>query len=417
MKLKSKVFYFFIFCFFVFLTFTSGILIYYTDVKYKTSYKKNENNKKINKDIEKNKKEELKKAEEKRKAEEKKKAEEKRKADSTFTLIAAGDILFHTPQLAAANKNGKYNFKENFTEIIPITKKGVSIVNFETSITNSGFMGYPTFRTPVAAVDAIKYAGFNIVTLAHNHSLDGGVDGLIRTKKEVEKRGIKTVGTFLDKNTLPTLVDIKGKKVAIINYTYSLNGLKSLLGNKQYMVNRIDKEKILNDIKYAKKYAKGIIAVMHWGTEYKKSPDNYQLEYSKFLAENGVDIILGTHPHAVEPAGFIEVNGHKTFCIFSMGNFLSNQRREHMGGMRRGEDGVMVELKVKFKENNRIEAESVKYYPTWVKKTYTPLKYTILPIDRALEGKIKGVSENDKVLLKESKQRTMNILGKEYKFK
>ncbi len=336
---------------------------------------------------------------------------------SGFTLYAVGDIMFHTSQLNAAKRTGTYDFTEVFAELNPIIDKGISIANFETTVGDKKFSGYPRFRVPSCALTAIKKAGFDILALANNHSADGGLDGVIRTKKAVKNEKMIPIGTFTDedKSTNPKIVKINGERVALLNYTYGLNGLDGLLKNKRHFVNKLDKAKILSDIQYAKERAKGIIAVVHWGTEYRTSPSQNQLMWANFLAENGVDIILGSHPHVIEPAGFIEKNGHRTYCIFSMGNFVSNQRRAVMKGSPLGEDGVIVELKVKFDEE-RLRVDDVKYHTTWVNKTRNPLKFVILPIDRALAGEIAGITAHDKKMLEQSKQRTMKILANEYKF-
>ncbi len=334
-----------------------------------------------------------------------------------FTLVAAGDILFHTPQVRAATRqNGSYNFIPCFSELPAIVEKGVSIACYETTVTNGKATGYPMFKTPAASLDGVKFAGFDILTLANNHSLDGGIDGLIRTHNAVKDRGMIPLGTYLDEDTKPVIINIKGRDIAFLNYTYAINGMDSVLGNKQYMVNRINEKKILEDIAYAKKHAKGVIAMMHWGTEYRTTPNSEQKRLAKVMADNGVDIILGSHPHVIEPDCFIETKGHKTYCIFSMGNFVSNQRREYFKGRPTSEDGMMVELKVKFRDDDRIEVEEVTHHPIWVKKTQNPLSYKIIPIDRALEGLVKGITEYDKKMLRESKERTMKIMNTKVTF-
>ncbi len=334
-----------------------------------------------------------------------------------FTLIAAGDILFHTPQVkAATKKDGHYDFKPCFSELPPIVEKGVSIACYETTVTKGKATGYPMFKTPAASLDGVRFAGFDLLTLANNHSADGGIDGLIRTYNAVKERGMIPLGTYLDNDTRPVIININGRDIAFLNYTYAINGMDSVLGNKQYMVNRINEKKILEDIAYAKERTQGIIAMMHWGTEYRTTPNREQKRLAKLMAEKGVDIILGSHPHVIEPDCFIETEGHKTYCIFSMGNFLSNQRREYFEGRATSEDGMMVELKVKFRDDNRIEVEEVTHHPIWVKKTQNPLSYKIIPINRALEGLVNGITESDKKQLQQSKDRTMKIMNQEVKF-
>lgn len=335
---------------------------------------------------------------------------ELRELEFETTLLSVGDVMFHSPQLDAARQpDGSYTFMDSFRYLRPILEKGYAIANFESTIAEKGFMGYPAFKTPASSMNALRFAGFEMLALANNHTLDGGVPGIIRTNTTAKNFGFDVVGTYLDENTEPKIVNINGRDIAFLNYTYGLNGLDRYIEGKEYMVNRIQEEKILKDIKYAKENAKGTVVIVHWGTEYKRTPDDYQKKWAKFFVEHGVDIILGSHPHVIEPAEFIEHEGHKTYCIYSQGNFISNQRREYMGGSPYGEDGVIVELKIKSKDD-RIYVSDVDYHPTWVHRGKDPLSFTIYPCEMVLNGEIE-VDEFIKNRVKESVERTMESLG------
>ncbi|MDD7732017.1 MAG: CapA family protein [Ezakiella sp.] len=333
------------------------------------------------------------------------------KKNRGFKLYVAGDIMFHSPQLDAAKKDGAYDFLDSFKYIGGVIEDGLSIANFETTIAESGFMGYPLFRTPKIAVKNLKDVGFDILALANNHSLDGKKDGIRRTKEAVLENEITPLGTyFSDEKNDPIILDVEGRKIAFLNYTYGLNGLDGWLEGETNLINVLDEEKVLHDINYAKENANGIIVMVHWGTEYIiNGNDKMQEKWLNFFAENGVDIVLGSHPHVIEPDGFIEKDGHRMYYIFSLGNFLSNQRREYMD-QPYGEDGVILEMNIKPYDDKRIYAADVFYHPTWVKRTKTPLKYEIVPVYEGLSGSLDGINEADKAKLAESKDRTLSIL-------
>lgn len=340
-----------------------------------------------------------------------KKVQEELKLDYKATILSVGDVMFHSPQLDAAKQaDGSYTFMDNFRFLRDILNKGYAIANFESTIADKNFMGYPSFRTPASSMHALRFAGFDMLALANNHSLDGGVPGIVRTNETAHAYGFDVVGTYTDpEKTEPKIVNINGRDIAFLNYTYGLNGLDRYIEGKEYMVNLIKEDKILKDIDYAKKHAQGIVVIIHWGTEYRRTADDHQKRWAKFLADNGVDIILGSHPHVIEPVEIIESNGHKTYCIYSQGNFISNQRREFMKGSPYGEDGVIVELTIK-SNGDRIYVENAKYHPTWVDRGKNPLSFTIYPCEAVLNGEIKA-SDFIKSRCQESVTRTMESLG------
>lgn len=330
--------------------------------------------------------------------------------DYQATLMVAGDIMFHSPQLDAARQgDGTYSFMNTFRYLRPLLSKGYALANFESTIADANFSGYPAFRTPHNAMNAIKFVGFDMVALANNHSLDGGLAGVVRTIETADFYQLAHVGTYKDpESNLPTIVNIEGRDIAFLNYTYGLNGLDRYIEGKEYMINTLNEDKVLKDIAYAKENAQGTIVIVHWGTEYRRTADDYQKYWAKFFAENGVDIILGSHPHVIEPAEFIDHEGFQTYCIYSMGNFLSNQRREYMGGSPYGEDGVIVELQIKA-AGDRIYADTITYHPTWVHRINKPLSFTIYPCEAGLNGEINGLDDFIKGRLQESYDRTMEI--------
>lgn len=315
-------------------------------------------------------------------------------------ISAAGDIMFHQTQLTSGYDEATktYDFKPVFEDVKPIlSEANLAIANLETTLggPEKGYSGYPLFNSPDEVIDALKYAGIDIVATANNHSLDTGSDGLKRTVQKLNENGIDTVGTYAEKPDSRTLLkDIEGIKIAILAYTESTNGLGSNYPADQLnnMLNLMTKENILRDIEEAKHLeADFIIAFMHWGTEYMEEPNEKQVEYAKTMAEAGVDLILGSHPHVVQKAEIIETGLSETFVIYSMGNFISNQRKETLGPDKElTEDGIIVQIDIEKNHlTNETKIANVEYVPTWVYrelKSGSPNKYTyrILPIADSL---------------------------------
>lgn len=317
----------------------------------------------------------------------------------TFTNIriaAAGDIMFHMSQITSGlnDETGNYDFTSVFTDVKPyFTEADLALANYETTAAGAerGFSGYPIFNAPDETIDAIKDAGIDVLTTANNHSLDTGSTGLKRTVQVIREKGLQSVGTYDEKpDSRVLMIDVKGVDVAIIAYTESTNGLGAQYAEDELsaMLNVMDESIIKEDIQEAHdRDADLIIALMHWGIEYAPNPNETQVQFAEMMAEEGVDIILGSHPHVIQESDFLHINENETFVIYSMGNFVSNQRRETLGaGYEPTEDGVIVQIDIE--KNDQTEETVIKdvaYVPTWVyrDKTSDASKYTyrILPID------------------------------------
>src|SRR5690625_3677994 len=217
----------------------------------------------------------------------------------TFTdirIAAAGDIMFHSTQLTSAYdaQNNTYNFESVFEDVKPIFDAAdLALANFETTTAGPSrdYTGYPTFNSPDETIDAIKYAGIDVLTTANNHSLDTGSQGLKRTVEAIREKGLSSVGTYDVKPESRVLMqDVKGIKVAILAYTESTNGLGAQYPAEELnaMINMMDKDIIIEDIKEAKELeADLIITFMHWGIEYAEEPNEKQIEFAEMMAEEG----------------------------------------------------------------------------------------------------------------------------------
>lgn len=296
---------------------------------------------------------------------------------TNLRISAAGDIMFHMPQVRSAydHSNNTYNFNPVFEKVAPILSAAdLSIVNFESTLGGAkrGFSGYPLFNSPDEAAAAIKEAGVDVVTTANNHSLDSGKDGLKRTVQVFHEQGVETVGTYAEKPVSRVLLkEMNEINIAILAYTESTNGLGGQYATEELnsMLNLMEIERILEDVAEAKLLgADFIIAYLHWGDEYMQEPNEKQIEYATMMAEAGVHLILGSHPHVIQKSDVIKTEGHETFVVYSLGNFVSNQRKETLGASREiTEDGLIVTIDI---EKNHLTNETaitnVEYTPTWV---------------------------------------------------
>ncbi len=339
-------------------------------------------------------------------------------------ISAVGDVMGHAPQLESAfdSATNDYNFHSVFEDVKPILDEAdLAMANLETTLAGPSrpYIGYPTFNTPDAMVDALIYAGFTTLITANNHSLDTHSEGLRRTVEVINEKGIDAVGTYASEPESRVLIkEINGIKLAILGYTEHANGLEALYADSELenMINLINEEQLIKDIEEANALEPDLImSYMHWGQEYADEPNDFQVHYANLLTREGVDIILGSHPHVIQRAEMLEVDGNESFVIYSMGNFVSNQRRETLGeGYEATEDGVIINFEIhKNQTTNETTIEAIRFVPTWVYRNKEEgdarFTYRILPIERYLENPDLPEAFNNSA--KESYDRTMNRLS------
>lgn len=323
----------------------------------------------------------------------------------------SGDILIHSTVLNAAREGGEYNFKDMFKYVKPYLEEcDLSTVNAEFTVGtpeqyNSAEM---VFRVPETVLDALQYAGFDLATTANNHTNDGGESGFLRTVKKLKEKDFQFTGTKEneeDKNY--TVVESNGIKIGMVNYTYGtfsggtkyLNGIPCSSATNDlvnvFSVNDLEKfygemEEIIENMK--QDGAETITLYIHWGDEYFLEPNTFQTAIAKKMCELGVDTIIGGHPHKVQPVELItsEDGTHQTTCIYSMGNFLSNQviaAMDNVMGNKLGhtEDGVIYKVHYQKLDDGKVFVSRLSVIPTWVWR-YTRsdgLKdYYIIPIEK-----------------------------------
>ena len=256
-----------------------------------------------------------------------------------ISLLFAGDLMQHGPQIKAAQQaDGTYDYTECFRYMKQeISEADVAIVNFETTLADKPYTGYPTFCAPDEFLRDCQKAGFDIMLTANNHSCDKGKKGIERTIMMMDSLHIPHLGSYVNeaarKEQYPFLLEKNGFRIVLLNYTYGTNGIPV---PKPNIINTIDTLQIRKDILAAKAMnPDAIIAFMHWGVEYTLKPVATQVTLADWLLRQGVTHVIGGHPHVVEPVEVREdANGDKHVVAYSLGNFVSNQSQEHTyGGM------------------------------------------------------------------------------------
>ena len=244
---------------------------------------------------------------------------------SKLSLIMVGDALLHSSLYRDGYNNGTYNFTSQLELIKPIVQNyDLAFYNQESILggTELGLSDYPTFNSPKEFGDAMIDAGFNLVSLANNHTLDRGEKAVISSCNYWKTKDVLTAGSYTS-NEEANEIKIKEKngiKYTLLAYTYGTNGIPVPQG-KDYLVNIYSDEKVKNDIEKVRDKVDVLLVSMHWGNEYQTEPTAEQKRQAEYLSSLGVDIIIGTHPHIIEPITYI----NDTLVIYSLGNFISAQ--------------------------------------------------------------------------------------------
>jgi len=305
--------------------------------------------------------------------------------ESRVSLLFAGDAMQHLPQVHSARvDNGSYQYDSCFYLVKEkIAAADLAGVNFETTLGGDPYAGYPMFSSPDAFAYSLKNTGFDLFFMANNHALDRGRKGLERTIDLMDSIGIKHTGTFKTAEAralhYPLMIIKNGIRIAFLNYTYDTNGLIVQEPNR---VNMTDTNLIKQDLCRAQLYKPDIIiAQMHWGEEYHTSPSFHQKKQADLLLRYGVRIIIGHHPHVVQPL-VIEKENDKTRSViyYSLGNFISNQQRTHTDG------GMLAEIVISKKDAfSPVVIESCDYSLVWVRKELHNGKVSFLLIPSGID--------------------------------
>ena len=320
-------------------------------------------------------------------AETENKEDTKQETDTTFTLTAIGDVMCHNTQYMDAydSNTGTYDFSYVFDNISSYTKTAdICIGNLETSFAGEdrGYSNYPTFNSPDSLADSLKRIGVDVLSTAGNHALDMGFSGLSRTIDVLDKADISHLGTYKTQEDQDKVLIkyVKGIKIAFINYTYGTNGI-SVPSDKKFCINLIDKDLIKKHIETAKNQnADIIVACMHWGTEYQTKQNSEQEELADFLFQNGVNVIIGNHPHVIQPMEKRTVtledgSTRDGFVAYALGNFICDQNAVNT------RDSIILNLKITKHTDGSITIDNYDYVPIYMYKDSSVSKHKMKILD------------------------------------
>lgn len=357
------------------------------------------------------------------------------------TLAVCGDAMSHMPQTRDAydSQAGAYDYKPMIRFAKPwIEQADYAVVNLETTFAGGpDYSGFPAFNTPDALGDALKDAGFDLVSTANNHCLDRGYDGMVRTLDVLDNLGLAHVGTYRSAEERAAqngvhVADVGGIKVAFLSYTYGTNGIPlnkshpdtvNIL-HTDYMSEAqvLDTARIADDLAAAEALSPDLIAVIvHWGVEYQTTQNEHQEEIADFLFDHGADVILGSHPHVLQPMEtrtLTDRDGttHTGFVCWSLGNFISSQNDEYT------DTTVVLNLELTKNPNTgATDVTKVGYVPLYMldrEQEVDGERFTLLDAHRGIEEYASGDSSYISASTEKKLQKCVSdchkILGAEY---
>ena len=303
-----------------------------------------------------------------------------------MSLLFLGDIMGHGPQIKSAWNDSlkKYDYNKVFEPVEEIISSvDFAVANLEVTLAGPPFDGYPQFSSPDELAEACKNNGIDVLVTANNHSCDRGSMGILRTNRVLDSLEILHTGTFSNQQNRDSLnllvLEKEGIRIGLLNYTYGTNGIPF---HAPTYVNLLDSSLIKKDLKFARtKNLDKLIVFVHWGAEYQDQPNLYQKNFNQFFKRQGVDIVIGSHPHVVQPMHYIKNNDKEFLTVYSLGNFVSNQRDFRKDG------GVMFRCSIVKRDKASISDKE--YILTWVNKFYKNKKwhYEVLPCSNKTYGK------------------------------
>ena len=338
----------------------------------------------------------------------------------TARLRAVGDLMAHKRQLdIALQPDGSYDFHPQYALIAEaLTDADYTIANLETTVgryRDTEYSGFPLFNTPEALLEAVKDAGVDFLTLANNHMLDRYFEGLVTTVDNVERYGFDHGGanrTAAEKDA-PTVVEVNGIRIGFLCYTQMTNGMERYCNAavKEYGVNYLRYANFTRDVqKLRDAGAEVVIALPHWGEEYRRKPEANTVALAKKMIAAGVDVILGSHPHMVQPVQFLEAEGEdgvtrRGLVAYSLGNFISNMT------VRYTDSGIILDFTLRERQDGSFAVENARCVPVYCWKSDSAIRAvsSLKYYDEAPEGMGAAVWSR----LKESFRELRDLLGPE----
>ena len=307
----------------------------------------------------------------------------------TLSLLFVGDIMGHGPQIKAAQivKNETYDFLPNYYYVQDIIQDAdLAIGNLEVTLPGKPpYQGYPQFRSPDDLARALRLSGFDVMVTANNHSNDAGKVGVINTIETLKSWGFYQTGTFKSQAErdafYPLIIRKEGFRIALLNYTYGTNGLPT---RAPTVVNMIDTALIRADLAKATALAPDFtIVVMHWGAEYQLDESQRQRRIADYALKSGADMIIGAHPHVIQPIKERPVprpdgSVDTAIVVYSLGNFISNQKKENTDG------GLIFEVDLLKDDTDSVYVGDHSYIPVWRYREQDErgTTFRILPVSR-----------------------------------
>lgn len=345
------------------------------------------------------------------------------KTDSHLNLSIIGDIMCHNSQYidAYSNEENTYNFSYVFENIKDyINSADIAIGNLETTFAGAdrGYSNYPQFNTPEQLAWNLKDLGIDILSTANNHCMDTGYSGLVSTLNYLDEVGISHIGTNRSEEEQNSILikEINDIKIAFLSFTYGTNGIP-VPQNTPYAVNFIDEDFMKKQIELAKLQNPDLICVnMHWGTEYQTTQNATQENLANFLFSNGVDIILGSHPHVLQPMerrSIVLDDGTQKDCfvIYSFGNFMSAQTQKNT------QSSIILNIKITKNNNqNKCSIDNISYIPIYMyKSSSSTKKYSILDLQKSIfhyeSGIDTSIGKERYITIKNEFERIKNIFN------
>lgn len=335
--------------------------------------------------------------------------------DKTEALIVSvGDVFIHQSVLDSVFEIEKniYNFNDAFSPIADYFKEADLVTAWLGGVMDikGPYKGYPLFKSPAELAETLKNIGLDIV-FRTNHTLDYGEKGLKTTTEILEKNNINQIAAYPTEEASENIFIYQkdNLKIAFLGYIYGMNGISI---PKPWMINLIDLEKIKNDVNRAKEKADFVVVALHFGTEYERYPNKMQKNIVKEIADFGADMIIGSHPHVIQPAEMItSTDGRKVFVAYGLGNFFCGQRQHYTDA------GMILKYTIE-KIGEEVKLKNVGYIPTWVAKykENDKYKFKILPSKKYLklyeEGMADFLSLENYKRLQETYQETLEHLNK-----
>ncbi|GGP12168.1 CapA family protein [Oceanobacillus neutriphilus] len=311
------------------------------------------------------------------------------------TVAAIGDILIHDRVYDDARNGEKYDFKPMLAEIADYLRDpDITVANQETIMGGEsiGLSGYPSFNSPLEIGDDLQDAGIDMITMANNHTLDRGEEAIQNAIAYYEEIGMPYTGSFKseeDQAEIRVLETDQDISIAFLSYTYGTNGI-SVPAGKPYLVNLIDRKQIKEEVEKANELADVTIVSLHFGEEEERMPNQEQKDLAQYAADLGVDVVIGNHPHVLQPIEWLEgTEGNKTLVAYSLGNFLSGQYQFY------NRIGGIFEFDL-VKEEDDVRVNAPRFLPTFVEFEEdgdTMSNIQVVPLEKASEEQIEDRDE------------------------